>query len=65
MEDIFNDVDSIVKAKVMDYVMKGPWTLLLVSDEKNVQQLADEIILMDQGKLVFKGKYDDYLTYKK
>ena len=65
MEDIFNNVDPIIKAKVMDYVMKGPWTLLLVSDEKNVHQLADEIILMDQGKLVFKGKYEDYLTYKK
>jgi len=63
MEDIFNEVDPSVKAKVMDYVMNGSWTLLLVSNEQTIQQLADEIIFMDQGKLIFKGKYDDYLTY--
>ena len=64
MENILNYVDPKVKAKVVDYVMKGPWTLIMISDESKVQQLADEVILMDQGKLVFKGKFEDYLTFK-
>jgi ABC-type bacteriocin/lantibiotic exporter with double-glycine peptidase domain len=36
--------------------MKGPWTLIMISDEPSVQQLADEVILMDEGKLAFQGK---------
>jgi len=64
MENILNYVDPKVKERVIDYIMKGPWTLILISDEPNVQQLADEVILMDAGKLAFKGKYDAYLTFK-
>ncbi len=64
MENILNYVDPKVKERVIDYIMKGPWTLILISDEPKVQQLADEVILMDAGKLAFKGKYDAYLTFK-
>jgi ABC-type bacteriocin/lantibiotic exporter with double-glycine peptidase domain len=64
MENILNYVDPRVKERVIDYIMKGPWTLILISDEPSVQQLADEMILMDAGKLAFKGKYDAYLTFK-
>ena len=64
MENILNYVDPKVKTKVVDYVMKGAWTLLMISDEPKVQQLADEVIVMDQGKLAFKGKFEDYLTFK-
>jgi ABC-type bacteriocin/lantibiotic exporter with double-glycine peptidase domain len=64
MENILNYVDPLVKAKVIDYVMKGPWTLIMISDEPKVQQLADEVIVMDQGKLAFQGKFEDYRNFK-
>jgi ABC-type bacteriocin/lantibiotic exporter with double-glycine peptidase domain len=64
MENILNYVDPKVKERVIDYIMKGPWTLILISDEPSVQKLADEVISMDAGKLAFKGKYDAYLTFK-
>ncbi|MBM3426348.1 MAG: ATP-binding cassette domain-containing protein, partial [Bacteroidetes bacterium] len=64
MENILNYVDPKVKERVIDYIMKGPWTLILISDEPKVQQLADEVIFMDAGKLAFKGNYDAYLTFK-
>jgi ABC-type bacteriocin/lantibiotic exporter with double-glycine peptidase domain len=64
MENILNYVDPKVKERVIEYIMKGPWTLILISDEPSVQKLADEVISMDAGKLVFKGKYDAYLTFK-
>ena len=64
MENILNYVDPRVKERVIDYIIKGPWTLILISDEPSVQQLADEVILMEAGKLAFKGKYDAYLTFK-
>jgi ABC-type multidrug transport system ATPase subunit len=36
----------------------------MISDEPTVQQLADEVIVMDQGKFAFQGKFEDYRTFK-
>ena len=65
MENVLRYVDSKVKQKVIDYMMKGSWTLIMVSDEESVLQLADEILVLDRGKLVFQGTYDEYKRAKK
>ena len=64
MENILNYVDPKVKANLIDYVMKGPWTLIMISDEPNVQQLADEVILMEKGELAFQGSYEAFKKFK-
>jgi ABC-type bacteriocin/lantibiotic exporter with double-glycine peptidase domain len=64
MENILNYVDPKVKANVIDYVMKGPWTLIMISDEAHVQQLADQVILMDKGELAFQGSYEAFKKFK-
>jgi len=64
MENILNYVDPKVKANVIDYVMKGPWTLIMISDEPKVQQLADEVILMEKGELAFQGSYEAFKKFK-
>jgi len=58
-------VDASVKARVIEYLMKGPWTLLMISDEAQVQALADEVILMEKGKLAFQGNYENFKKFKK
>ncbi|MBC6366056.1 peptidase domain-containing ABC transporter [Algoriphagus sp. AK58] len=65
MENVLRYVDPQIQEKVIDYIMKGQWTLLMVSDDEKVLQKADEIILMDKGKLVFQGKYEDFKKFKK
>jgi ABC-type bacteriocin/lantibiotic exporter with double-glycine peptidase domain len=65
MENILGYVDPEIKAKVINYIMKGSWTLLMVSNDENVQKMADEIILMDNGKLVFQGNFEEYKKIKK
>ena len=65
MENVLNYVDPLVKEKMIQYILHGPWTLLMISDEEKVQKQADEIILMDSGKIAFKGKFEDYLRFKK
>ena len=65
MENVLNYVDPTVKARVIDYLMKGPWTLLMISDEAHVQALADEVILMEKGKLAFQGNYENFKKIKK
>ena len=64
MENILNYVDPKVKERVIDYIMKGPWTLILISDEPKVQQLADEVILMEKGELAFQGSYEAFKKFK-
>jgi len=65
MENVLNYVDPLVKEKMIQHILHGPWTLLMISDEEQVQKQADEIILMDSGKIAFKGKFEDYLRFKK
>ena len=63
MENILNYVDPKVKENLIDYVMKGPWTLIMISDEPKVQQLADEVILMEKGELAFQGSYEAFKKF--
>ena len=64
MENVLNYVDPTVKVRVIDYLMKGPWTLLMISDEPHVQALADEVILMEKGELAFQGSYEAFKKFK-
>lgn len=64
MENILNYVDPKIKENLIDYVMKGPWTLIMISDEPKVQQLADEVILMEKGELAFQGSYEAFKKFK-
>jgi ABC-type bacteriocin/lantibiotic exporter with double-glycine peptidase domain len=64
MENVLRYLDPQIREKVIDYIMKGPWTLIMVSDEDRVQQMADEVILMKDGNLEFKGKFEDYKRFK-
>jgi ABC-type multidrug transport system fused ATPase/permease subunit len=65
MENVLNYVDPTIKARMIEYLMKGPWTLLMISDEPQVQALADEVILMEKGKLAFQGNYENFKNFKK
>jgi ABC-type multidrug transport system fused ATPase/permease subunit len=64
MEDVLRYVQPTVRQKVIDHIIKGPWTLIMVSDDEDVQKLADEIIVMRRGKLVFQGDYEAYKKRK-
>lgn len=65
MENVLRNVDPQIHKKVIDYIMEGQWTLVMVSDDEKVLQKADEIILMDNGKLIFQGSYEGYKNFKK
>lgn len=54
-----------VKMRLIDYLMSGDWTLLLVTQDQEVIQRASQIIMLDQGKVLFQGNYSAYLEYLK
>jgi ABC-type multidrug transport system ATPase subunit len=37
----------------------------MISDEPQVQALADEVIFMEKGKLAFQGNYENFKRFKK
>lgn len=65
MENVLSYVDPHIKEKVVNFIMKGAWTLLIVSNEEAVQKMADEIIYMEKGKLLFQGSFEEYKKFKK
>jgi ABC-type bacteriocin/lantibiotic exporter with double-glycine peptidase domain len=60
MENVLRYVQPKVKQKVIDYIMNGSWTLIMVSDDPNVQRLADEVVFMSKGKIIFQGSFEEY-----
>ena len=65
MENILQHVEKDIKARIVDYLMKGNWTLLMVSDEDEILSRADEVILMQAGKVAFHGTYQEFKNLKK
>lgn len=60
MENALLHLYDDVKSRIIDYLMKGDWTLLLVTKEEEAFEKVDEILVLDQGKLAFKGTYQAY-----
>ncbi len=63
LENALLHVDDQVKKRVVDYLFNGDWTLILVTKDEAILENASRIILMDKGKVVFQGKYDDYTAF--
>lgn len=64
LEEVLRYLEPELKNKITDYLFGGNWTLLLVSDEDEIMQKADEIILMDKGKVIFQGDYHSFKNFK-
>jgi ABC-type bacteriocin/lantibiotic exporter with double-glycine peptidase domain len=65
MENVLQSVDKEIKTKIIDYIMKGNWTLLIVSEEEEILSKAEEVILMDSGKVAFQGSYAEFKNLNK
>lgn len=60
MENVFLHVEKDVFSKIVDYIFNGNWTLLMVSNDDEILSRADEIVLMDSGKIIYHGSYEGY-----
>ncbi|MDF2158013.1 ATP-binding cassette domain-containing protein [Algoriphagus sp. CAU 1675] len=65
MENAILHIDKEVADRIIDYLMKGDWTLVLITQNESAIQKADEIILMDRGRVLFQGDYKSYKEYLK
>ena len=65
MENALRNINPELKPMIADYLMSGDWTLAMVTDDPVILQKADEIIVMDAGKVGVQGSYEDYLQYSR
>lgn len=63
MENALLHIDEDTKVKVLDYLFKGDWTLLMVSKDPLICSLASKILLMDNGNLAYYGNLEGYQTF--
>lgn len=63
MENALLYIDEETKEKVLDYLFKGDWTLLMVSKDPLICSMASKILLMNNGTLGYYGNYEGYQTF--
>lgn len=64
LEDLFSYFDNNIKNRVADYILDGPWTTVMVSDDIALLKRAPRIIELSSGKVVFDGSSDAYFEQK-
>lgn len=65
LEEEFNHLNKKDSKKLLDYIFKGSWTLVAVSNQEQTMERADTIVELDQGEIAFKGTFEDYKLYLK
>ncbi|WP_192349823.1 peptidase domain-containing ABC transporter [Algoriphagus sp. Y33] len=65
LENALQHVDSDIKARVMAHLFGGKWTLLMVTQDEEVIRQANQVIVMEEGQIIYQGNqagYQDFLT---
>lgn len=60
MENVLQYVEPEVQNRVVDYLFKGNWTLMMIAFDEEILSRADEVIVMSEGKITFQGTYSDF-----
>ena len=60
LENALDHIDKEVKARVMKYLFEGNWTLVMVTQDQEVISQADQVIVMDEGHIVYLGNQSGY-----
>ena len=60
LENALDHIDKEVKATVMKYLFEGNWTLVMVTQDQEVISQADQVIVMDEGHIVYLGNQSGY-----
>jgi ABC-type bacteriocin/lantibiotic exporter with double-glycine peptidase domain len=64
MENSLNHIAASTLEKISDYLFKGSWTLVMISNDEKIMSRASQIITMDKGVVAFNGNYQDYNSFR-
>lgn len=55
LEDMIIHFEPEEKQRIVDYILNGPWTVLMISENAETIKKFPRVIKLDHGKLVFDG----------
>ncbi|EAZ82874.1 peptidase domain-containing ABC transporter [Algoriphagus machipongonensis] len=64
MENALRYVHPENKERLVNYLMNGNWTLLMITEDPAILEKAEEVLVMDKGKVLFQGPYKSYLEFR-
>lgn len=62
LENMITYLDPLEKSRVLDYILNGNWTVMLISEDAETIRKFPRVIKIDMGNLVFDGSSEEYLN---
>jgi ABC-type bacteriocin/lantibiotic exporter with double-glycine peptidase domain len=60
LEDMIAFFEPEEKQRIVDYILNGPWTVMMISENADTIKKFPRVIQLDHGKLVFDGSSEVY-----
>lgn len=65
LENALQHIDKEIKHRVMKYLFEGNWTLVMVTQDDEVIERANQVIVMEDGQIIYQGNQQDYRHFLK
>lgn len=62
LENMITYLDPLEKSRVLDYILNGNWTVLMISEDSDTMRKFPRVIKIDMGNLIFDGSSEEYLN---
>lgn len=62
LENMITYLDPLEKSRVLDYILNGKWTVLMISEDSETISKFPRVMKIDMGKLIFDGSSEEYLN---
>lgn len=62
LENMITYLDPLEKSRVLDYILNGNWTVLMISEDADTIRKFPRVIKIDMGNLIFDGSSEEYLN---
>lgn len=65
IDETYLNIARIDKLKILQHICssKNKWTVVLITNNHNLMQQANKVVLMDEGKILAQGKYEDLQSH--
>ncbi|WP_373524411.1 peptidase domain-containing ABC transporter [Aquiflexum sp.] len=62
LENLVTYLDPEEKERVLDYILNGKWTVLMMAEDDDTIKKFPRVLKLDMGKLVFDGSSEDFIN---
>jgi ABC-type bacteriocin/lantibiotic exporter with double-glycine peptidase domain len=65
IDETYLNIARTDKMKILEHICNATnrWTVVLITNNQDLMQKANKVVLMDEGKIVAQGKYEDLQSH--